>query len=199
MPATHRLIAALIAAAAWTGLGTQLAASIALTGDPALAVWAMLRYFTVLTNLLVAVTFTALAFGSRVVTPPRLAGVTIAIMLVGIVYHLLLRGMVELSGGARLADTLNHSVTPVLVTLYWLFLAQKGHLSWRMPLAFAAYPLAYFGYALVRGGFEGIYAYPFLDVAKLGWQPVLITAIGMALGFLVTGYMMTALDRHLAR
>ena len=183
MPATHRLIAALIAAAAWTGLGTQLAASIALTGDPALAVWAMLRYFTVLTNLLVAVTFTALAFGSRVVTPPRLAGVTIAIMLVGIVYHLLLRGMVELSGGARLADTLNHSVTPVLVTLSWLFLAPKGHLSWRMPLAFAAYPLAY----------------PFLDVAKLGWQPVLITAIGMALGFLVTGYMMTALDRHLAR
>ena len=76
----------------------------------------MLRYFTVITNLLIAIVFTAIALG-RTIAPPWLAGITMAILLVGIVLHLLLSGMVELSGGAKLADLINHSVTPVLVVL----------------------------------------------------------------------------------
>jgi hypothetical protein len=36
-------------------------------------------------------------------------------MLVGIVYWLLLRGLLELSGGALMADALLHTVVPILV------------------------------------------------------------------------------------
>ena len=47
-----RLTAALVALVAWSGLLVQWQASTALMGDGAAALWAMLRFFTVLTNLL---------------------------------------------------------------------------------------------------------------------------------------------------
>ena len=74
-----------------------------------------------------------------------------AILLVGVVYNPLLSGMVELSGGAKLADIINHSVTPVLVGLYWLVLAPKGDLRRTHPLLWGIFPLAYFPYAMARG------------------------------------------------
>ena len=109
----------------------------------------------------------------------------LAIMLVGVVYVTLLRGLLDLSGGAKLADTLMHYATPVLVPLWWLLFAPKGKLEWRDPAIWSLFPLAYFPYALARGAYEGIYAYPFINVAKIGWTQVGINAVMIAGGFLV--------------
>ena len=159
----------------------------------------MLRYFTVITNLFVALLFTASALdNTAIASPRRLAGVTLAILLVGVLFHLLLRGMVQLSGGARLADTLNHSVTPLLCVLYWLVLAPKGHLRRSDPLIWSVYPLVYLIYGMVRGWLEGAYAYPFLDLGKLGWLEVLETSGVIAAGFVVTGFGMVWLDGWVA-
>lgn len=160
----------------------------------------MLRYFTVITNLLVAIVFSAIALDiRRLSTPFQLAGVTIAIMLVGVVYGLLLRGMVELSGGALLADTLNHVVTPILVPLYWVLLAPKGYVRARDPWLWTLLPLAYFAYALVRGASEGLYAYPFIDLPAIGWTQLLVNAAVMALGFIAAGHVLFWLDGRLSR
>ena len=110
------LAAAIIAIVSWTGLAARFNASFAKLGSASETAWIMLRYFTVITDLLIAIVFTAIALG-RTIAPPWLAGITMAILLVGIVLHLLLSGMVELSGGAKLAGLINHSVTPVLVVL----------------------------------------------------------------------------------
>jgi hypothetical protein len=195
-----RLAAALIALIAWAGLGIQLQASTELMGSTGAALWAMLRFFTVLANVLVALIFTGVAFGSRRAgTPFLLGGVTLAILLVGIVYGLLLNGLLELSGGALLADTLLHKVTPVLVPFWWLAFAPKGGLRNRDPLLWALLPLVYFGYALLRGGADGRYPYPFMNVAQLGWGQTLLNALLMAAGFLVAGLLLVWLDRFLAR
>lgn len=195
-----RVLAGGIAAVAWTGLGLQFQASMAqLDNNVAATLWVILRYFTVITNLLVAIVFTAFAFGrTRIASPFILGGVTLAILLVGVVYMTLLRGMIELSGGALLADTLNHKVTPVLCGLYWLLVAKKGKLDWNDPMKWALLPLAYFIYGIWRGKTEGKYAYPFINLDKLGWPQVLINAAVIAAGFIAVGYIMVWLDRRMS-
>jgi hypothetical protein len=194
-----RLAAAAIALIAWAGLGIQLQASTELMGSVPAALWAMLRFFTVLANLLVALAFTGIAFGrERAAAPFLLGGVTLAILLVGIVYGLLLNGLLELSGGALLADALLHKVTPVLVPCWWLAFAPKGGLRPRDPLLWALLPLAYFGYALARGAADGRYPYPFMNVAQLGWGQTLVNALLMAAGFLLAGVLLLLIDRKLA-
>lgn len=92
-PQNRRLFAAAITLVTWIGLGTQLYASYASAGTLPETLWVMLRYFTVIVNLFVAIMFTAIALGRpHIASPFNLAGVTISILLVGIVYNLLLRG-----------------------------------------------------------------------------------------------------------
>jgi hypothetical protein len=192
-----RSSAILIAVVAWAGLAVQFGASSALTGPPLRTLWVMVRYFTVLTNLAVALVFTIMAFRSKWPSPRLLGGVTIAIMLVGIVSATLLAGLLHLSGGARFADLLLHRVTPVLVSLFWLFAARHGGLTHRDPVAWAAAPLAYWVYALVRGAYEGIYAYPFINVARNGWPTTIVYALVIAAAFFATGHAMVWLDQRL--
>ena len=192
-----RVAAALVAVLAWAGLAIQFRATSSLGYAPVEALWVMLRYFTVLTNLLFALTLSAVAANRRV-SPSVIGGVTLAMVLVGMVYMTLLHGLVELSGGALLADTLLHKVTPVAALLWWLAFARKGGLGWGAPVAWALYPLAYFLYALVRGRAEGKYAYPFINVAQLGAVAVVLNAVMIAGCFLVAGLAMVALDRRLA-
>jgi hypothetical protein len=191
-----RIAAALVALIAWTGLVIQLGASRELTGAAGSALWEMLRYFTIIANLLVAILFTAVALGSRrAASPFLLGGATLAILLVGIVYMLLLRGLLELSAGALVADILLHKVTPVVVPLWWLGFAPKGGLGARDPWLWALLPLAYFAYALARGAQDNRYPYPFMNVTQLGWGQTLLNALLMAAGFLIAGYGLLWLDR----
>jgi hypothetical protein len=194
-----RIAAAIVAIIAWVGLGTQLDASIGLAGgDVPAALWGMVFYFTVLTNLLVALGFTWMALG-RVLPPFWLGGLVLSIMLVGIIYNTLLVGLVELSGGALLADFLNHTLTPILVPVWWLAFAPKGGLRWRDPWPWALYPLAYFVYGIARAPAMGRYPYPFMDVTKLGWPQVGVNAVAIAVGFVVAGYVVVAVDRVMGR
>ena len=196
---TGRGAAGAIALVAWAGLIVQLDASWTQTGSAAAAIWAMLRFFTVIANLLVAIVLTGIAAGRHAFAAPvSLGGATLAIVLVGVVYALLLNGLLDLSGGAWLADRLLHWITPTLVPLYWLAFASKGGLRRRDPLLWAILPLAYFGYALARGAIDGNYAYPFIDVTRIGWARTLANALAVAIGFFVTGFLLVWLDAALA-
>lgn len=195
-----RGLAGAIALLAWIGLSVQFAASFGRVGSPVGAAWVMLRYFTVITNLLLALVLTGVALGRPGAGAPRVVGgVTLAILLVGVVYNLLLRDLLDLSGGAKVADILLHQVTPVLGVLFWLAYAPKGALRLADPVIWAAFPLVYFAYALARGATEGVYAYPFMDVSRIGWAATGVNAFAIAAGFLVAGYVVVWLDGRLAR
>jgi hypothetical protein len=188
---------------AWVGLGVEFAASEARWGSVALAAWALLRFFTITTNLAVAMVLTGVAAGlGRAATPRRLAGLSLSILLVGIVFRVLLEGVAP--GGSGLGNLLLHRATPILVPVYWLVFVPKGRLRVADPLIWTLYPLAYLLYALVRGGLDGRYPYPFLDVSRIGWNRMAINALVIGAGFLATGYFAWAVDRiagrrHLAR
>ena len=93
----HRITAALIALAALIGVGWQFQ----LNGSkPDMApwldrAWDMLRYFTIITNLLVVALFGGVALGRKAGANAMLT-ITLSIIMVGIIYRLLLAPEVPL-------------------------------------------------------------------------------------------------------
>ena len=195
-----RCAAGCIAAVAWLGLVIQCVSTFQGNHSVSLTLWIVFAYFTILTNLLVAVVFTALAVErTRLRAPWVVAGTMLSILLVGIIYALLLHGKTELSGGSAVANVLNHMATPVLIPLFWIIFTPKGQLRWSHPLVWAIYPLAYLAYSLIRGGQTGKYPYPFLDPGLVGWRQTMLSNLAIAVAFLICSYTLVALDHRLAR
>jgi hypothetical protein len=194
-----RIAATVIALAAWSGLAVQFAVTNAQTSSVVGTLWIIFAYFTIITNLLVAVVFTAIALNRTALRSPGVvAGTMLFILLVGVVYGLLLHGTLELSGGSSVANVLLHMVTPTLVPLFWIFFTPKGALTWRHPAQWAIFPLAYFAYDLARGSATGKFAYPFLNPSTLGWPRTLLNAICIAAVYMIVGYIIVWIDRRLA-
>jgi hypothetical protein len=194
------MVAALIALIAWVGLAVQFHATFALVGSLGSTLAVLLWYFTIITNLLVAVVFTGIAIGREPAAHPSLLGsTTLYIVLVGVIYGLLLHGLQELSGGSAIANILLHMVTPIVVPIFWLIFIPKGRLSRRDPLLWAIYPLAYLFYALIRGEFTHRYPYPFMNVNELGWGRTVLNTLLIAVAFLIASWLFVWLDSLLGR
>lgn len=192
-----RLCAAAIALCALGGIALFFQAVYLTSGSAATAATTLLAYFTITTNLLVALVFSGAALGLG--APRLVAATTLAVALVGVVFALLLRGLQDFAGGSAVANVLLHQATPALAPLFWLAFVPKGALTPRDPWLFGLYPLAYFGVALLRGAATGAYPYPFMNLDELGpWRTLANVAI-IAAGFIVAGYGMLALDRRLGR
>lgn len=157
-------------------------------------------YFTVLSNTLVAVVLSHAAFGREgsarrfFLAPATASGITASIVLVGLAYSLLLRHLWQPEGWQWLADELLHDVMPLVFVVYWWCCVEKGSLRLRHLLAWLLYPLVYFAYVLLRGHTIGVYPYPFIDVASLGFTQVLVNALAILLGFIAIGLLLLGLD-----
>ncbi len=192
-----RIAAACVAAIAWAGLIAQCVVVFHSNWSVLLTLWIVLGFFTVTTNLLVAVVFTGITANYALLGKAWVvAGTMLSILLVGVIYALLLHGLTELSGGSALANVLLHMVTPALVPLFWIFFARKGGLSWQHPLLWAIYPLSYLVYALARGGATGKYAYPFINALTLGWAQTAFNAVCIAVGFMLSGFALVWIDHR---
>lgn len=196
----HRLFALAICLSACIGIGLELGTLINSGLSLVSSTWALIGYFTILTNGLVAGVFGAIAlYGERFDHPRLVAGTVASMALVGVVFAVLLQGVRTLAGATAQANFLLHQLNPVLVALFWLLFARKGMLSWRDPLLWALYPLGYLIYALGRGLAQGRYAYPFIDVSRNGWILVVTNAVAIAIGFVAASEVLVAIDRMLAR
>jgi hypothetical protein len=156
-------------------------------------VWTLARFFTIISNLALALAMTAVAAGRRL-SAFAMSGLALAILLVGIVYWVLLRGLHPLSGAALIANTLLHDVSPLLMVAYWLVFVPRGKLRWSAAWWWSIFPVVYFVYALARGQLDHRYPYPFIDVGKLGWLQVGLNAAGLALGFVLAGFALVWID-----
>lgn len=194
MTPAARAGAALVAATAAAGLALQIRDVYQFTGAIGPTLWLMARYFTVTTGLIVLVVFVTTA-AAGLARPWLVAGTALSTLLVGIVNALLLRGPSRLFAYWRPDDLLLHVGLPVLVPLFWMVATPKGALRLRDPFLWGLYPLSYLAYALVRGGTEGRYAYPFIDVARFGWPHVAIMAAIISAGFIGVGLLWVVVDR----
>ncbi|WP_053146781.1 Pr6Pr family membrane protein [Pseudomonas sp. Pf153] len=162
-------------------------------------------FFTVLTNILVAVVLTwELTERPSVVRrwfllPSVRSGIAVSIALVGLAYNLLLRHLWQPDGWQFVADELLHDVVPLLYVVYWWLCVPKGTLRLRHIGLWVVYPVVYFAYLLLRGDWLATYPYPFIDVASLGYRQVFINAGGILAGFVVIALGVVGLDRWKGR
>lgn len=142
-------------------------------------------FFTILTNSLVAIFFSADTIGSKMTKRPGLlTALTSYILIVGLVYQFMLRHLWTPTGLQLAIDELLHSLIPFLVLLYWFLYETKQGQSYRRIPGWLLYPLVYFIYVLIRGSFSGFYPYPFINAAELGYPKTILNA-GFILVFFV--------------
>jgi hypothetical protein len=160
-------------------------------------------FFTILTNTLVAICFTAVAFSSKkqhlFSSPSVLSATTVYIVIVGAVYNLVLRQTWDPQGLQKIVDELLHSVIPLYFFIFWLLVVNKKTLQWNLAFSWLLYPVLYLVFILLRGAASGFYPYPFINVPILGYSKVAVNALILFFTFLCLSLLLIALGKALAR
>lgn len=191
----------LIASVAWVAVLTQYYLMVEnRTVSMGEATIRFFSFFTILTNLLVAVFFTFSLVRQKTKyllflhKPGTLTAVTVYITVVGLVYQIVLRQTWNPTGLQKIVDELLHSIIPVMVIIFWYLYENKPPIKFGQIPQWLIYPLLYLVYVLIRGSFSGFYPYPFINVAGIGWQSVLVNSavitvlfIGISAVFVKTG------------
>jgi len=159
-------------------------------------------YFTIWSNIVVAVVTSILAWGRPRATAALRAARLDSVLLItitGLVYAVVLAPISVQRGWENVSNTLLHQVTPILTVLVWLLVGPRGWVSWRTVLGALVIPLGWVAVMLLHGAFVRAYPYPFVDVAVLGYAAALVNIVGI----LVLGLAMAAgflgLERLLVR
>lgn len=200
-----RIVAGVIAVVGWLSLILQfvLAMTNPVEPEPG-SVERFIRffsYFTVVTNIVVALTTSAIAFfpaskpGRFAARPTVQAAVAVYISIVGLVYSLFLRSAWNPQGWQSVADHALHDLVPLAYIFYWLALAPKNGLSWTEPIKWLVYPLIYIAYSLTRGAISMWYPYWFVDVTKLGYAKALTNTAFVLIAFVMVGYVYAAIAK----
>ena len=157
-------------------------------------------YFTILSNLLVAITTTTLALGrdrdSRLWRVLRMNAI-VGIAVTAIVHWFFLRPLLDLHGNDYLADKLLHVVVPALAVVGWLVFGPRGRVQQRDLLPSAIYPALYMVWTLLHGAATDWYPYPFVDVSEHGYAVVLLNACGVIALLAALSALMLAIDGRL--
>ncbi|WP_085709424.1 MULTISPECIES: Pr6Pr family membrane protein [unclassified Pseudomonas] len=204
----RRLITS-VAVLGWAGLGIQLYliffARLSVGASLLGGLVSFFSYFTVITNSLVAVVLTCAVTDREsaarrwFLQPWVSSGIAVSIAVVGLAYSILLRHLWHPQGWQFIADELLHDVMPLLFLAYWWVCVPKGSLRLKHLPLWLIYPLVYFAYALLRGHLLGAYAYPFIDVALLGYPQVFVNAGGILAGFVLIALLVIGIDRWQGR
>ncbi|GAA1921484.1 Pr6Pr family membrane protein [Microbacterium aoyamense] len=182
--------------------------------------------FTIVSTIILIVTFVIAGLWS-LRNPGRspeprgialaIAGITGPILLLGIVYNALLRGLpseIALTdpSGIHSLDVWATESLHVIIPLYLLvdlfFASRRRALSWWSLAVIVAYPLLWLTYTLIRGGLtpdpsgahDWWYPYPFLDPhGGGGWPSVLIYVAVMLVVLVAIGAGIVAVGRLRSR
>jgi hypothetical protein len=151
----------------------------------------ILRYFsffTILTNILVAVVYTTIWWQTKnkfsfFLKPNTQTAIGVYILIVGLVYNIILRFIWQPQGLQSVVDELLHLIIPVIYIIYWYFKVDKSSIKYVNSLNWLIYPLAYFIIILILGSYSNYYPYPFINVVELGYEKVILNSILLTLFF----------------
>ncbi len=155
-------------------------------------------FFTVLSNLMLAISCLWLAFSPNcnrfIFRVIRLNGL-VGVIITAIVYNSLLRGIhIPPNIYMRLANESLHVVIPTFGILSWLIWGPFQRINFRVIMGSLISMLIYGVYTFVRGYFTHFYPYPFINVTKIGYWQALINASIVILVFLGLAYLLWAID-----
>ena len=159
-------------------------------------------YFTILSNIVVAVVATMLWRN-----PNRQSGIfrvlrldsLIMISVTGLVFVILLAPKADIQGWAHVSNTLNHYITPALTVLVFILIGPRGLIRLRTIFLALILPLAWVAYSLARGAVIDAYPYGFLDAARYGYGTVMINLVGIVGIGVLLGLVFFGIDRLLSK
>ena len=162
-------------------------------------------YFTILTNILVVLAFTAPLLApttklNGIFTKPAVrAAIALYISFVAIVYHIMLRDLWDPQGLQFITDIALHTVLPIWYLFDWVFYTSKRSLRFAHIPYWLIYPTLYGVYTIIRGALSGVYPYPFLNVSELGLFGVFINMIGFLMLYVIGGAVFITLGSKLSK
>lgn len=178
------IIAALVVAA----IATQLVHARGL--EPPGGIVSFFSVFTIEANIIAVVVFVVGAIPGREPTSrwyDLVRGAAATYMsITGVVYAVLLSD--QPAGADSTIPWVNevlHYLVPLVVFLDWLFVPPEQAIRLRESLTWAAFPLVYAIYSLIRGAATSWYPYPFLNADMHGLGRVLVNCIGIGIGTIV--------------
>jgi len=166
-----------------------------------------ITYFTILSNIVVAVVLTALVARPSLFTRRDGVGTlwrtlrldsVLMIVITGVVYNLLLATGGK-TGWDLLSNTMLHVVGPLLTLIVWLIAGPRGLITGRIIGLSLILPLVWAAFALTRGQVIGAYPYSFLDVSANGWASVLSFIAVIIVVAVILALILMAIDSGLRR
>lgn len=158
-------------------------------------------FFTILTNILVAIYCAFILYGRKgkwslfFQKESTITAITVYILIVGLVFNLVLRPMADLKGMHQVVSEIFHTVVPLLFLIYWIIVCRKANLSYKVVVYWLIYPLIYVVYTLLHGIYSGFYPYPFIDVSKLGYNTAIRNGIFILVGFVLVSLVLVFITR----
>ncbi len=156
-------------------------------------------YFTIQSNLLVAVSMALLLTGRthtqlfRVLRLASLIGITVT----GVVAAVALPPSPSYTPLNLLCDRLLHIVVPVLTFVGWVVFGPRGFVRKGDLLPALIWPILWLVATLGLAPLTHWYPYPFLNVDTLGWPSVILACLVIAVLFLALAGLALWADRRL--
>jgi hypothetical protein len=205
-PPSLQIFAGVLAILGWFSLVAQCGLSIRFQMErghtAAYGLFMYAGYFTILTNLLCALVATAYLrprspasrwFALR--EPWVVTAAAVSIVMVGAIFHVLLRSQYQPTGLSALTNLIHHYVVPAGFLVFWWLAVPRGSLVWGDIWRVFAYPTAYLVYVLMRGEVSGVYPYFFVDVPVIGYARAIANSAGIAMVFVAVGAVFVAAKR----
>lgn len=199
---------ALTAIIAWLGLIIQIYVTLSTyAADRTLAgvLIQFFTYFTVLSNLAVAIGLSAILLspassaGRFFSDSTTLTAIALYIAVVGLVFNTVLRDLLTLAGLGWWANEVMHVIVPVLYMVVWLFIIPKSKLQWQSAFSWLWVPFVYMIVVMIRGAICGLYPYPFMNAIKLGYGQIAINFTILFAVFLIIGLVLVMVSRLMAK
>ena len=161
-----------------------------------------LGYFTIWSNIIVAIVLTLLALNPHRDSPLlRVLRIDTLMMIsiTGIIYAAIIAPYVTNRGWEHLSNALVHQITPIVTILVFIIAGPRGWFNVKAVFAALIVPIVYVIYTLIRGAVIGAYPYSFFNVAKYGYTAVLINVIAIAIFGLILAFIFMGIDRLMMR
>ncbi len=162
-------------------------------------------YFTIISNVLVAVSLTV----GQLFSKSRIArffssisvqsAITLYIIIVALIYNFVIRKTWIQSFPNLYYNNIFHVITPILYVVRWAVFIPKGDLKWGESLKWLIFPFLYLFYSLIRGNIVHWYPYGFVDLRVITTSELIRNVILVLFLFMLIGFGLVFVDNRIAK
>ncbi len=151
-----------------------------------------LRYFTIQSNLIVALYFSMFfikPIRNNKIYQRYLGAVTIYITVTFLIFVFFLQPIYHPTGWAGLSSILSHYIVPITSITYFILYREEVRFQYNEIPFWLVFPVLYLVFVILLGAFTGDYIYPFFQVNQIGIPRLIINCIGLFTLFLLLSFM----------